>query len=152
MQEIQQLLTITQKLREQYGRSFPLDGRLVGDIGEVLAAEKYGIQLYKENVSVHDGEEIDTRRKVQIKASFKNYSYFPYGADKLPDYFLSVNILENGDLEELFNGPGHFVMEHYIKKHGLKHYKETFYTLSKGRLKELNKQVPAEEKIKVVKP
>lgn len=150
MQEIKQLLAITQKLRTHYKRSFTLDGRLVGDIGEVLAAEKYGLKLYNENTSIYDGEELATGRKVQIKASFKNYSYFPYGETKLPDYFLSVNILENGELEELYNGPGQFIVEHYIKARGLKHYKETFYTLSKGRLKELNAMVPEAEKIKMV--
>lgn len=152
MQEIKQLLEITKKLRDNpnhQGRKFSLDGKLVGDIGEVLVADKYGIKLYKENESVHDGEEITTERKVQIKASFKGYSYFPYGEDKLPKYFLSVNILENGELEELFNGPGSFIMEHYIKKYNLKHYKETFYTLSKGRLLQLNKLVPENEKIKL---
>lgn len=34
MQEIKQLLEITQKLRNEYKRGFSLDGRLVGDIGE----------------------------------------------------------------------------------------------------------------------
>lgn len=150
MQEIKQLLEITQKLRTQYKRSFTLDGRLVGDIGEVLAAKKYGLKLYSENNTIYDGEEITTGRKVQIKASFKNYSYFPYGETKLPDYFLSVNILENGELEELYNGPGHFIVEHYINKYNLKHYKESYYTLSKGRLRELNDLVPKEDKIKIV--
>jgi hypothetical protein len=148
MQEIKQLLEITQKLRNQYQRSFSLDGRLVGDIGEILAAVKYGLELYSENTAVHDGFEKTTGRKVQIKASFKNYSYFPFGVDKIPDYFLSINILENGELEELYNGPGHYIVEHYIQKRNLKHYKETFYTLSKGILKSLNKEVPDEEKIK----
>lgn len=150
MQEIKQLLAITQKLRAQYQRSFSLDGRLVGDIGEVLAAEKYGLELYGENTPIYDGFEKATGRKVQIKASFKNYSYFPFGADKIPNYFLSINILENGELEELYNGPGHFIVEHYIVARNLKHYKETFYTLSKGKLKELNRLVPEEEKIKKI--
>lgn len=150
MQEIKQLLEITQKLRTQYQRSFSLDGRLVGDIGEVLVAVKYGLELYTENTAIYDGFEKTTGRKVQIKASFKNCSYFPFGEDKTPDYFLSINILENGELEELYNGPGHFIVEHYIKKRNLKHYKETFYTLSKGILRGLNKEVPIEEKIKIV--
>ena len=152
MLEIKQLLEITQKLRTQYQRSFSLDGRLVGDIGEILAAEKYGLELYSENTAIYDGFEKTTGRKVQIKASFKNYSYFPFGADKIPDYFLSINILENGELEELYNGPGHYIVEHYIQKRNLKHYKETFYTLSKGILKSLNKEVPEEEKIKKCNP
>jgi hypothetical protein len=153
MQEIKELLAITKKLKDKYihlNKQFSLDGKLVGDIGEVLVAEKYGIELYPENTAVYDGFEIKTGRKVQIKASFKSYSYFPYSANKLPDYFLSVNILENGELEELFNGPGSFLKEHYIDARRLKHYKETFYTLSKGRLKELNSLVPNEEKIKIV--
>lgn len=154
MQEIKQLLAITKQLRDNpkhQGRKFSLDGKLVGDIGEVLAATKYGLELLDENAFRHDAKEIATGRMVQIKASFNNNSYFPFGENKLPDYFLSINILENGDIEELYNGPGHFIVEHYIDKHNLKHYKETFYTLSKGKLKELNKLVPKEEKIKLLK-
>lgn len=155
MQEIKQLLAITKQLRDNpkhQGRKFSLDGKLVGDIGEVLAAEKYGLELLSENAFKHDAKEIATGRMVQIKASFKSNSYFPFGENKVPDYFLSINILDNGDIEELYNGPGQFVFEHYIDKHNLKHYKETFYTLSKGKLKELNKIVPEEEKIKLLKP
>lgn len=155
MQEIKQLLAITQSLKEKYkslGRNFSLDGKLVGDIGEVLAAEKYGLELLPENAFKHDAIEIKSGRLIQIKASFKGYCYFPFGAHKLPDYFLAVNILENGDLVELFNGPGHFLMEQYIKVRNLKGYKESFYTLSKGKLIELNNLVPEHEKIKLLKP
>lgn len=154
MQEIQQLLEITKQLRDNpkyQGRKFSLDGKLVGDIGEVLAAEKYGLELLPENTIKHDAKEIATGRMVQIKASFKGYCYFPFGGKKMPDYFLAINILENGKIEELFNGPGSFLMEHYIIKRNLKHYKETYYTLSKGVLKKLNVLVQEEEKIKIVK-
>jgi hypothetical protein len=150
MQEIKQLLSITKTLKEKYNRSFSLDGRLVGDIGEVLAAEKYGLELLNENAFKHDAKEIATGRMVQIKASFKNNSYFPFGEDKIPDYFLSINILENGDIEELFNGPGTYIVEHYIKPRKLKHYKNTYYTLSKGVLRELNKEVLEKDKIKLL--
>lgn len=150
MQEIQQLLAITKQLRDNsnhQGRKFSLDGKLVGDIGEVLAAEVYGLELLPENSYQYDAVEKATGRKIQIKASFKGYSYFPYGDDKIPDYFLAVNINEKGELEELFNGPGQYIVDYYIKPRGLKHYKETFYTLSKGVLKRLNQQVPDEDKI-----
>ena len=150
MKEIQQLLTITKLLKEKYNRSFSLDGRLVGDIGEVLAAEKYGLELLSENAYRHDAKEVASGRMVQIKASFKGNSYFPYGEEKIPDYFLAINILENGELEELFNGPGKYILEHYIIKRNLKHYKETYYTLSKGILKKLNKEVNESDKIKKV--
>lgn len=151
MEEIKQLLAITQKLRNKYihlNKQFSLDGKLVGDIGEVLAAEKYGLELYKENEPIHDGYEISTHREVQIKASFKNYCYFPFGEDKVPDFFLALNITQDGDLEELFNGPGQFIVENYIKARNLKPYNKTFYTLSKGVLLELNSIVPNELNIR----
>jgi len=157
VKEIKQLLAITKSLKDKYDKSFTLDGKLVGDIGEVLCSEKYGIILYPENEPIHDGEEKVTGRKIQIKSSFKNYSYFPYGEAKLPDYFLSVpdyflsvNITKEGELEELFNGPGSYIVEHYIKARKLKGYNKTYYTLSKGILKELNSKVPENKKIKTV--
>ena len=153
MQEIKQLLAITKQLRDNanhHGRKFSLDGKLVGDIGEVLCANKYGLELLDENAYKHDAKEIISGRLIQIKSSFNNYSYFPFGEDKTPDYFLSINILESGEIEELFNGPGHFIVEHYIKKRILKGYKNSYYLLSKGILRSLNKEVPEEEKIKIV--
>lgn len=146
MKEIKELLNITQNLKAKYGRSFTLDGRLVGDIGEVLAAEKYGLELYSENTPLHDGKEKTTGREVQIKSSFKGNSYFPCG--EVPAYFLSLNINESGELEELYNGPGQYVVDHYIIKNRLKPYKNHYYTLAKGVLKRLNEEVPKDMKIK----
>jgi hypothetical protein len=154
MEEIKQLLAITQKLREKYihlNKQFSLDGKLVGDIGEVLTAEKYGLKLYDENTPKHDAEEISTGRKVQIKASFKGYCYFPCGVERIPDYFLSINILETGELEEMYNGPGYFIMDHYILKNKLKPYKNSYFTLSRGQLESLNRQVDHSEKIAIAK-
>ena len=153
MKEIKDLLKITGLLRDKYKhlkKNFTIDGKLVGDIGEVLVSEKYGIELYEENSPIHDGKEIATGRQVQIKSSFKNYSYFPWGEEKRPDYFLSVNILENGELEELFNGPGQYLYDNYIVLRNLKPYKETYYTLSKGILKTINEQVPKHLKISLL--
>lgn len=153
MQEIKQLLAITKQLRDNvnhHGRKFSLDGKLVGDIGEVLCANKYGLELLTENTYKHDAKEIATGRLIQIKSSFKNNSYFPFGEDKTPDYFLSINILESGEIEELFNGPGQFIMEHYINKRFLKGYRNSYYLLSKGVLRTINQEVPIDDKIKIV--
>ncbi|MBL0202395.1 MAG: hypothetical protein IPP81_20235 [Chitinophagaceae bacterium] len=119
MEEIKQLLAITQKLKEKYvhlNKNFSLDGKLVGDIGEVLAAEKYGLKLLQENAPVHDAEEIATGRMVQIKSTFKGYCYFPFGDDRIPEYFLSILIDEEGEISEIFNGPGRLVVDQYILK------------------------------------
>ena len=149
MKEIKQLLEITKALKEKYpSKNFTLDGKLVGDIGGVLVSEKYGLELYSENAIIHDGEERVSGRKVQIKSSFKNYSYFPFA--HVPEYFLSINISNDGEIEELFNGPGQFIVEHYIKARNLKAYNKTWYTLSKGVLQRLNNEVSLKDKIKVL--
>ena len=153
MTEIKELLIIIKKLQDKYkphNKNFSLDGKLVGDIGEVLCAEKYGLELYSENFSIYDAFEISTGRKIQIKSSFKNYCYFPFGEEKIPDYFLAINILESGETEELYNGTGRFLYENYILKNNLKHYKETYYTLSKGILRRLNADVQEFDKIKII--
>jgi hypothetical protein len=153
MEEINELLAITKKLKDKYihlNKQFSLDGKLVGDIGEVLAAEKYGLKLLEENAEVHDAEEVATGRMVQIKSSFKGYSYFPCGEDCTPAYFLSIVINEEGEISELFNGPGQFIVEHYIKARKIRPYKNHYYTLSRGVLEELNKQVEEKDKIKIV--
>ncbi len=153
MKEIKQLLAITQSLKNKYvhlNKQFSLDGKLVGDIGEVLAAEKYGLRLYPENAVVHDAEEISSGRKVQIKATFNRSFSFPFGPERIPDYLLAVAIDTEGCLEEVFNGPGSYVVEHYILKDSLRPYGNAYYTLAKGKLKELNKSVPAQDKLRIV--
>ncbi len=153
MEEIKQILAITQKLRDKYihlNKKFSLDGKLVGDIGEVLAAEKYGLELFGENTPIHDAKELATGRMVQVKSSFKSNCYFPYGEDRIPEYFLAIQIDENGNLTELYNGPGKVVYENYILKNNLKPYRNSYYTLAKGALCRLNTEIPASDKIKEI--
>jgi len=151
MEEIKQLLEITQRLKDKHQRSFTLDGRLVGDIGEVLAAEKYGLRLLSENSQKHDATEIATGKKVQIKSSFSDRSYFPCDESNIPDYYLAVKIHENGTIEELFNGVGSYVLENYIKRDGLNAKPNRYlYTLSGNKLRRLNKEVSEQDKIKAV--
>ena len=123
---------------------------MVGDIGEVLAAEKYGLRLLEENAVTHDAEEIATGRMVQIKSSFKGNSYFPFGVDRIPEYFLSVVISDTGEIKELFNGPGQYIYDNYIIKKNLKGYRDSYYPLSKGVLIKFNTEVDEKDKIKIV--
>jgi len=45
---VRQLLAIVDRLRAEYPKKrFTLDGRLVGDIGEVIAAQEYDIVLHE---------------------------------------------------------------------------------------------------------
>lgn len=50
-------------------RKFTIDGRLVGDIGEIIAALEYHIDLDDKSRPHHDGRTSDGRN-VQIKATF----------------------------------------------------------------------------------
>jgi hypothetical protein len=52
-------------------RAFTIDGRLVGDVGEVIAALEYDIVLHEVSQAKHDAVTSDGRN-VQIKATFKN--------------------------------------------------------------------------------
>ena len=148
MKEINELIDITQKLRtkyEKYGKQFTLDGKLVGDIGEVLAAEKYGLELYGENEPVHDAIEKATGRKVQIKSTFKGYCYFPYGEP--PEIYLCLQLDNEGNTTEIFNGPGAYVKKHYIEKDNIKPYRNSYYTLSKNKLMRLNDELDEKDKL-----
>jgi hypothetical protein len=144
MIEIEQLLTITETLKKKYGRSFTLDGKLVGDIGEVLVAEKYGLTLLDENNNTHDATH-PNGRNIQIKSSFLNKSYFPTGI--IPDYFIAVRIYKDGTIEELFNGKGVYVYQNYIVARGLRNNGQYLYTLSGTILRTLNERAPIEDKI-----
>ena len=67
-QKIRELYAITTELESLYpGRKFTIDGHLVGSIGEVLVAERYGLTLLSNSTQTHDAEAKDGRL-VQIKA------------------------------------------------------------------------------------
>lgn len=147
MKEISELIQITDRLRHKYKRAFTLDGKLVGDIGEVLAAEKYGLQLLSSNSWKHDARELKTNRFVQIKSSFLDVSYFP--CNHVPDYYLAIKINIDGTIKELFNGRGSFIVKNYIQKRHLKKSNNRYlYTLSAGILVKLNEKENDRYKIK----
>jgi len=101
---IEDLLQIVEHLHIEYPKKqFTLDGRLVGDLGEILVEQEYELDLYDGIAAHHDGETPDGRR-VQIKATMKKALSFPI--DHVPDYYLGIKIHPNGEFTEIFNGPG----------------------------------------------
>jgi hypothetical protein len=101
---VQRLLRIVEELCAAYPhKKFTLDGRLVGDIGEILVEHAYDIRLFEDLKKHHDAETSDGRL-VQIKATMKRQLTFP--ADHVPDYYLGVRIHPDGTFSEVFNGPG----------------------------------------------
>lgn len=138
--ELEQFFIAIEKLQQKYShhnKKFTLDGKLVGDIGEVLAAEYYGITLHKDNKAVYDGFlTSDSTKEVQIKSSFNNYFYFPKDLTKMPDYFIAININKDGTFEEIFNGRGDIIYKHLLSH--LPTERKYPYRLSLNKLKELN--------------
>jgi hypothetical protein len=101
---VKELLEIVEALHKRYPKKkFTLDGRLVGDLGEVLVAAEYDIILYEGLAKHHDGETSDGRL-VQIKTTMKDSLTFP--VDHIPDYYLGIKVHPDGSFSEIFNGPG----------------------------------------------
>ncbi len=140
------LLGITERLKNKYGRRFTLDGKLVGDIGEALAKEYYNIELLPENTVKYDAIEINTNRRIQIKSTMKRYFTFPFG--KSPEYLLAIKILENGEIDTIYNGPG-YIIEKYIEDKNLKSYRNSYYSFTLSKFAELNEKVDEVDRIKL---
>lgn len=142
---IKSLLEITDNLRDKYpSRKFTLDGRLVGDIGEILADHLFEIDLYGKQAKHYDATlKKDTNKKVQIKATMKNSLTFPIG--HTPEYYLGLKISVSGHVNVIFNGPG-LIIQDYLNKNR-KRPKTGLYNVSNSILQTLDAQVNDEERI-----
>jgi hypothetical protein len=99
---VRSLYRIVRKLEGLFpGRKFTLDGHLVGSIGEVLAAHRYGLELLPPSAERHDARASDGRY-VQIKATQAR----SIGLRSEPEVLLVLQLLGDGSAEEVFNGPG----------------------------------------------
>ena len=137
---INQLYELTGRLEKMYpDRHFTPDGHLVGSIGEVCAAERYGISLFTASSETHDGKTPDGRL-VQIKATQRRV----IAISSEPDYLLVLSIDDRGQLAEVYNGPGRPVWQLVS---GRKRPKTGQYQVSLARLRRLNEDVLPEERI-----
>lgn len=101
------LFSAVSMLQEAYpGKPFTPDGRLVGDIGEVVASLAYDLTLNEGLTKHHDAVTRDGRN-VQIKTTFGTSLTFP--VHHVPDYYLGIRMNRDGTFEEIYNGPGHLI-------------------------------------------
>jgi hypothetical protein len=106
--------SIVERLREAVtqletlfpGRPFTLDGHLVGSIGEVLAAERYGLELLPPSTLTHDARALDGRL-VQVKLTQGD----SIGFSSESEHLLVLRLQRDGGLEEIYNGPGRLAWE-----------------------------------------
>ncbi len=126
------------------GHKFTIDGRLVGDIGELVAAREFKIKLDEVSRPRYDAQtEVDpgdTPVNVQIKAGFKESLTF----GRTPDLYIGLRLSEDGAHEVIFNGPGSIIAEE-IK--GRKGFDEKLLSVPMSKLRELNKTVPEDQRI-----
>ena len=140
---INELYALTARLEKMYpGRHFTPDGHLVGSIGEVFAAERYGISLFTAGCETHDSKAPDGRL-VQIKATQRR----SVGISEKPDYLLVFSIDDEGRLSEVYNGSGLPVWQLFS---GKKRPKNGQYQVSLTRLRELNERVSSRDRIPVL--
>ncbi|MCZ2443461.1 MAG: hypothetical protein LC101_06775 [Flavobacteriales bacterium] len=140
--QIIKLLSIVKELKTEYpNKEFTLDGRLLGDIGEVLAATVYDIELNVGLTKHHDAVST-SGQKVQIKATMKDSLTYP--ARHTPDFYLGIKILPNGDIQEIFNGPGKLIGLHLKNR---KMPNTGLHNISIKSLQTLNDKVKSTERV-----
>jgi len=114
------------------GRKFTPDGHLVGSIGEVVAAHRYGLRLYPASTLTHDAVAADGRR-VEIKATQK----LSVAMRAEPEHLIVLHLNKAGQATEVFNGPGSLAWARAgaMQKNGQR-------TISLFQLKKLMQEVP----------
>lgn len=110
------IFKLVAELEKEYpGRHFTPDGHMLGSIGEVYAAEQYGLQLYEASHPIHDGVSADGQ-EVQIKLTQTDR----ISLYECPDYLIVLKIDRDGKISEIYNGPGKepWEMAGAIRKNG----------------------------------
>ena len=111
-EKIRQLYQIVDELESVYPeKHFTLDGILIGNLGEVYAAEKYGLKLLRESTKTHDAITPDGRN-VQIKTTQGRQ----VGLYEEPEYLLVLQVQRDGSFTEVYYGPGKAPWMHAGKK------------------------------------
>lgn len=137
-QAIHDLYAITNRLNNLYpGRHFTPDGHIVGSLGEVVAADYYGLKLFIASEPIHDAED-PKGRLVQIKATQGTR----VALNEEPNCLIVLLIHPDGSFEEIYNGPGKQVWEACGKQQ-----KTSQRPISLTKLRILNQSIPVTEKI-----
>ncbi len=104
---IRRLYAVIAELNALYpGRHFTPDGHLVGSLGEVVAAERYGLKLHPASREGHDAIASDGRQ-VEVKATQRARVALRSSCQHL----LVLQMTETGEFNEVYNGPGSLVWE-----------------------------------------
>lgn len=120
-------------------RKFTIDGKLVGDIGEIIAEREFAIELDEVSRAHHDAKTYDGR-DVQIKATFKDSLTFTIA----PVLYLGLKLNRDGTHELVFNGPGHIIAKEYGHRKGLG---EKLLSFPIARLRQLSEDITDKDRV-----
>jgi hypothetical protein len=99
---VKKLYRITGELERMFpGRPFPLDGHLVGSLGEVVAARDYGLDLLEPCRKCHDA------RKGSLFVQIKTTQGGRVGLSGKPQHLIVIRLRRDGTTDEVYNGPGY---------------------------------------------
>ena len=123
-------------------RKFTLDGRLVGDIGEVMADLTYAIELDQSSQPGYDAtcHFPSGSQRVQIKATFKDSLTFK----TLDGYYIGLKLSLDGSCQEVFNGPSSVIAARYHTRKGIG---KTLLSFPVKSLAELSESVSDDHRI-----
>jgi hypothetical protein len=93
-------------------RTFPIDGRLVGDIGEVVAERDFQVTLAPCGQKGYDA--LFRGKKVQVKATFGK----SITCGETTDLYLGLKLYEDGSYDVVYNGPSDRIRKHYGHRKG----------------------------------
>lgn len=97
-----QLYSLVAQLEALFpGRRFTPDGHLVGSIGEVIAAHRYGLDLLPHSARGHDARSA-SGVLVEIKATQGS----SVALREEPAHLIVLHLSKSGDAAEVYNGPG----------------------------------------------
>jgi len=139
---LEQIYDAVRKLEAAFpGRKFTPDGHMVGSIGEVLAHEKYDIELLPTNTTDYDAKD-KSGRLIQIRTTQGNTAPLK----KEPNHLIVQKLNPDATVSEIFNGPGKFAWE--LTKN-LKADKAGQYNISLGRYKMAQTNVSSSDMTKL---
>jgi hypothetical protein len=141
MKETQIIYRAVQTLSKRFGAGFTPAGVLVGALGEVLAEEKYDLDLLPPKTGALDAIDCEGR-KVQIRCNQQNTTPIKRSATR--GMFLALKLLPDGSIKEIFNGPAS--VSHRMTD-GRKADSAGFVGLSHTKLRKLTESVPKSKRI-----
>jgi hypothetical protein len=123
------------------GRRFTPDGHLVGSIGEVVAAHRYGLTLTPASTQGHDAISA-TGIKVEVKATQGS----SVALREEPHHLLVLQLGRNGHCREVYNGPGSLAWNAAAPVQGRNGQR----SIRLARLVQLMQHVPPEQRVPAV--